>query len=247
MIDFCFVAADTSRSRIYLNALVSAGIKPALVVILPASTERLAGMFDTDTAAEDEFIFDSEWPEAFVDLRIGLASFLEFLGVNYLFLPSNNINDRRLVKYFQDSSISLFVYSGYGGSILKNPILSLGKYFLHVHGGLLPSYRGSTTNFYSMLKEGFIAASSIFLSKNIDQGPIIHREVFPVPVRPEKLDHYYDSAARARVLVESLRVLSEANQDLERWTPQKKDEGRTYYVIHPVLKHIAIMRDYGKS
>ena len=41
-------------------------------------------------------------------------------------------------------------------------ILSLEKYYLHIHGGPLPQYRGSTTKYYSLLKSNTVGASAIF-------------------------------------------------------------------------------------
>ena len=42
--------------------------------------------------------------------------------------------------------------------------LNIEKKFLHVHGGYLPDYKGSTTNYYSLINENTIGASAIFLT-----------------------------------------------------------------------------------
>jgi methionyl-tRNA formyltransferase len=112
---------------------------------------------------------------------------------------------------------------------------------LHVHGGFLPDYKGSTTNYYSILKENYIGASSIFLTPEIDSGPIILRKKFNVPDKRFEIDHFYDSAARARVLVESLKFLLDNGVVKENFN--KDSKGQVYYIIHPVLKAISI---FGK-
>ena len=59
-------------------------------------------------------------------------------------------------RKLKEAGPEIIIYSGYGGVILKEKVLSQGKKFLHVHGGFLPQYKGSTTNYYSILNEGYI-------------------------------------------------------------------------------------------
>ena len=126
MLEFGFIAADTSRSRIYLNALRLGNLRPSLVILVPSSVAGAAGMVGRD----DECLLDDpEWPEAKVDLRVGLTDLLDSFGYHYVSLPNSDINDPAVVDYFSNSEMELFVYSGYGGSILRAPILSLGKFF----------------------------------------------------------------------------------------------------------------------
>ena len=56
----------------------------------------------------------------------------------------------------------VIIYSGYGGGIIGKRLLGIDKKFLHVHGGYLPDYPGSTTNYFSILKEDKVGASAIF-------------------------------------------------------------------------------------
>jgi methionyl-tRNA formyltransferase len=87
--------------------------------------------------------------------------------------------------------------------------------------------------------ENTVGASSIFLSEEIDSGPILMRQKFPAPADRQEIDHVYDSAARAKILVETLRryiAIGEWDFDL----PENLG-GETYYIIHPVLKHIGIL------
>ena len=65
MLEFGFIAADTSRSRIYLNALRLGNLRPSLVILVPSSVEGAAMV-----GRDDEYLLDDpEWPEAKVDLR----------------------------------------------------------------------------------------------------------------------------------------------------------------------------------
>jgi len=77
------------------------------------------------------------------------------------------------------------------------------------------------------------------LNAKIDSGPIMIRRNFPAPPDRQLIDHYYDAAARATVLVETLKLW----QKQQDWLFELPDNagGDTYYIIHPVLKHLAIM------
>jgi methionyl-tRNA formyltransferase len=113
-----------------------------------------------------------------------------------------------------------------------------------VHGGYLPDYKGSTTNYYSLIVENTLGASAIFLSEEIDSGPVLLRREFPPPANRQAIDHIYDSGARAKVLVETLKNYMKCG-GWEFELPANIG-GETYYIIHPVLKHIAIL-DKGKN
>ena len=143
------------------------------------------------------------------------------------------------MNILKKSSFNTFIYSGYGGVLLKKQILSIGKNFLHIHGGYLPDFKGSTTNYYSLIKENSIGASAIFLTQEIDSGPIFLRKKYQSPEKKEFIDHIYDSAARAKVLIETLESFKKSGE----FSPLKGEfkKGNTYYVIHNFLKNIEIL------
>ena len=50
---------------------------------------------------DDECLLDDpEWPEAKVDLRVGLTDLLDSFGYHYVSLPNSDINDPAVVDYF---------------------------------------------------------------------------------------------------------------------------------------------------
>ena len=71
------------------------------------------------------------------------------------------------------------------------------------------------------------------------------RRTFPRPAGKADIDYIYDSALRARVLVEVLQRYA-ARQE---WDYELRDNsgGETYYIIHPVLKHIALLAGAAES
>ena len=163
---------------------------------------------------------------------------LSEMGMLYEEVNTSDVNDPHVIAKIKKTNIELFVYSGYGGVIVSKYLLETDKSFLHIHAGYLPDYKGSTTNYYSYLSEREMGASAIFLTSKIDSGPIILRRKYKPPKSLKDLDHIYDPAIRARLLVETLQLLIEEEDEIE---VQENSGGDLYFIIHPVLKHIAIM------
>lgn len=235
--EFGLIAADTSRSRAYLAAMERHGLLPAWVLLLDADTPAV--MPGQALAGAVEAFADAAWPEADFDPSAPLRLWLQRLGLSYAVSGSRDINDPSVVDLIARDAPEILVYSGYGGALLRHPVLATGKRFLHVHGGYLPDFKGSTTNYFSLLAEGIIGASAIFLTAEIDCGPVICRRRFAPPASRADIDHVYDSAARARVLIDTLDAWRRDGD----WTLELSDNvgGDTYYIIHPVLKHLAIL------
>lgn len=236
------MASDTSRTRAYLAALERHSMLPEWMLLLldDHSSGALPGQ-----SCEGRNSFPGnrsqagEWSESEFDSSTPLIPWVRRLGINYEVAGSRDINSPDVVKAISKSSPSVLIYSGYGGQLLRREILGTGKEFLHVHGGFLPDFKGSTTQYYQLLEEGSLGASSLFLTTEIDSGPVLFRRRFTAPSDRSQIDHRFDNAARARVLVDTLKSF----QSMGQWKFEipKNSGGSVYYVIHPVLKHLAIM------
>jgi methionyl-tRNA formyltransferase len=242
MNDIAMIAADTSRSRVYIQSLVRNKLLPRFVLVLAdKSNSILPGQFnssDFKNNNQDVEISHDYWNEANNNLLEPIQVTLEASSVEFEQLKTTNPHDPAVIKSISDRPESTFIYSGYGGVILRKELFLTGKKFLHVHGGYLPDYKGSTTNYYSLIVDNSLGASSLFLDAEIDSGPILRRKKFPPPEDSVQIDHKYDSAARAKVLVETLQEYQncgkfQCREDLEK--------GETFFIIHPILKHIAIL------
>lgn len=242
------IAGDTSRSRAYLQALVRNDLLPNYVLVLEnASDQPLPGQLSTPTSnqgAERTGEADECWSDVHFNPSLPIKTLMDKFGIPFGISTSKDINDSTVVDAIRQRAESVVIYSGFGGVLLRKEVLSTGKHFLHVHGGYLPDYKGSTTNYYSLIVENTLGASSIFLSQEIDCGPVLLRRKFPPPENRQSIDHIYDSGARAKVLVETLRDYLKCGG--WKFTLQANTGGETYYIIHPVLKHIAIL-DRGES
>ena len=221
MNDIAMVAADTTRSKYYINQLIENNLLPTYVLVLINSdSEMLPGQEENEIENE-------------------LVQLLVEVNIKHDIASTHDINSSEVISIIQNRPELVFIFSGFGGSLLRNDILSIGKSFLHIHGGYLPDYKGSTTNYYSLINENNMGASSIFLTKEIDCGPVILRRKFEAPSNRENIDHMHDSDARSKVLIETLKQY----EDLGVWSFEFENNqgGETYYIIHPVLKHLAIL------
>lgn len=239
--DIGMIAADTSRSKAYLQALLRNDMLPAYVLLLEHNSKKLLpgqqmGGSIIKPASEET---DSCWSETDFDSNKSIKSLLDDFEIPYEVSPSTNINELEVIDLLKNRPETVFIFSGFGGVLLRKAILDCGKKFLHVHGGYLPDYKGSTTNYYSLIEEGQMGASAMFLNEAIDSGPVLLRRKFPAPLNLEEIDHVYDSAARAKVLVDVLAKYKK----IRKWEFELPNNlgGETFYIIHPVLKHIAIL------
>ena len=76
------------------------------------------------------------------------------------------------------------------------------------------------------------------MNEKIDDGPIIHVIKLSPNFDKAKIDHYYDPLIRAIALVKAFEINPNLNQ-LER---KNSHQNSMYFVIHPVLKHVAILK-----
>ena len=215
------VAADTTRTKYYIDELIKNNLLPSyILLLLNNDNELLPGQKEVETENE-------------------LITRLRKEGVKYDIAPNSNINSDEVITAIANRLETVFIFSGYGGVLLRDKILDTGKKFLHIHGGYLPDYKGSTTNYYSLIDENTIGASAIFLTKEIDCGPILLRKKFVPPKDRTEIDHNSDSEARAKVLIECLQNYVDSGG----WEYELENNygGETFYIIHPVLKHIAIL------
>jgi methionyl-tRNA formyltransferase len=238
--DVAFLAADTTRSRAYLQNMARRGLTPAHVIIFDAASEPMPGQAVAPVAAMPAHLEgDAIWAAGSFDPNTRLRDDVYAMGVPVSRVACADINDARIVEAIAARSERTMIYSGYGGQILRTAALSATENFLHVHGGWVPAFKGSTCNYYDMIENDQIGASAIFLTSDLDGGPLLKRMRFPVPHDRTKLDHLHDSAARAIVLCDVL----EEYRRTGAWPclPVGVEEiSQTYFVIHPVLKHIAI-------
>jgi methionyl-tRNA formyltransferase len=156
----------------------------------------------------------------------------------------NDVNHSDVIERIKKNRPRFVIYSGFGGQIVKSGLLDLDIPFLHMHSGWLPEFGGSTTLYYSWLRENSAAVTAFILDPKIDEGPVIARRRYPAPPKGIDVDHLYDGAIRADTL---LHVLKDFIADGAFPTVSRDGEPEIYYVIHPVLKHLALISREGAA
>lgn len=207
-----FLAAHSSRSLAYAEEIARRGLSPERVVFYGSPERR-------DPA---------------------LVERCESAGWEHEAIEVDEVNAPEIVDRLRELGPRVIIYSGYGGQILRAELLDCGAKFLHVHSGWLPEYRGSTTLYYSLLREGRCAASALVLDESIDTGPIVARKYYAAPGSLTEVDHGYDGSIRADLMTDALEHYAQ-HGELAEVDRQDPEHGCTYFVIHPVLKHLAIL------
>ena len=218
------IAAETTRSSIYIQSMIKYNLIPSFCIFLRNSKKDLPGQKNKKIIFKKKF-HSKNWSEANLDPNKNILNMLIKNKIKHKIFYTKDINSSSIYQFLKKRREKVF-------------LICLNKKFLHIHGGFLPDYRGSTTNYYSILEKGYLGSSSIFLSTKLDSGTILERKKFSVPKDLHEYDHRYDSASRAKVLVKTLKNYVKR----KKWITLKNklSKGDNYYIIHPVLKNIII-------
>jgi methionyl-tRNA formyltransferase len=228
--DIALLASDTSRTKAYLQAMIKKNMLPGSCVVFSDNLSKMK---------QEAASYVEKTVEGYFDIDQPILYSLEKAGIPYSVVEEKDINSEHMKRAIVDCDATYLIYSGYGGYILKPDLFQLGKKFIHVHAGILPKYRGSTTVYYSYLQEGKIGATAIFLNERIDEGEIIVQKEYGLSSEKVDIDYIYEPYVRSMVLVEALTKYAERGTLPSR--KQEQDNAETYFIIHPVLKHVALL------
>lgn len=218
------ILTPSVRSKAYIQKIIQN--KFSLCEIILLNDKKIELTF------ENEEILESK--KSGFDISKSIITTLEENNLTFTEFNFIDINHQKLTDFISKSDSDVFIFTG--GGILRDQILKTGKKFIHFHPGIVPKYRGSTCFYYSIINENQCGVTAYFMDKNIDTGKIILQKFFEPP-NHEFIDNVYDSFIRSETLLEVLK-----NNLLE--SKNFKDQlidGDTYFIIHPVLKHLAIL------
>jgi methionyl-tRNA formyltransferase len=230
-----FLAANTPRSQAYAQALSARGIALARAILFDRPGAVQPGKADLPPRPSISTVVP------LADPLIPLTQSLAALTDDVRRVEAESVNDQAMLEAVRGAAADGFVfviYSGYGGQVISKAVLDAGPPILHAHSGWLPQYRGSTSIFYSLLAGKYCGVSVIVMAPEIDQGPILARRRYPAPRQGVDIDYFYDPAIRADLMAE---VVSDWQS---RGRPEEihlDGEPADFYVVHPLLKHLALL------
>ncbi|MDA3892341.1 MAG: formyltransferase family protein [Salinivirgaceae bacterium] len=240
MINFSMLLINNNRSKAYLQNLIKNNFIPKKVILLNDKNVTLVEHTENDKLMAKET--SQKFVRHLADLNISfdekehILRTIENNNIEYCLVDNLDINSKEVIEKVKEIDDEYIVYSGPGGTILRTEILSLGKKFIHVHPGWLPKFRGSTTIYYSMLLESKVGCSVILFEEGIDEGPILYQQEYKINEKEIDFDYVLDPLVRAKALVEFFKTDS-----IKPISQDYSDDASTFYIIHPLLKHISII------
>lgn len=229
--NICLLAANTTRSQAYIQTLVAHDLYPSQVILLG---NKNTAQISTESKSH-------YWKNILLpDLNESILDTCSKAKIPVSHCDTNDVNSPLTISAISQAKAEIVIYSGFGGQIVSENVLNLGSQFLHMHSGWLPEYRGSTTLYYALLNGESPAVTALILDRTIDTGPVIAKKYYPIPPANIDIDLTYDAAIRADLLVRVIKTYVSARV-LPNIKEQSNGNANTYYVIHPVLKHLAIL------
>lgn len=167
------------------------------------------------------------------------ASYAEHHAIPLLHLP--DLASPAALNRLRAEQIDLMIHAGAG--ILRQPLLEIPRLgVLNAHMGVLPRYRGMNVAEWAAWEGGAIGATLHWIDPGIDTGRIIRI----VEVSRDGLTSVatlraaVDAAQRAALaeLVAEIVATGKAPAD----APQRAEDGRQYFTMHPLIRNLLDQR-----
>lgn len=183
--------------------------------------------------------------DVFAD-EIGLESrsisgLAKIYGIPYI--KVDDINGLDSVSFLKHWAPDLVLFMG-DTIIREHVIATSGRGIFNVHMGMLPRYRGLGVTEWPLLEEqggdGGLGITLHFMDRGVDTGPIIMTQRVII----ERGDTFETLEERYRPEMVKLMLLGVrmARDGKLHARPQKPNEGRQYFVLHPRLRDVARKR-----
>lgn len=229
------LAGNTFRARCYAQQLVRlTGEQIEVVGLFYGFGHRNAPNAEEDIQSERYLTQQGIFvPNLNEDARITFSK----NNFSYSELETDDVNDPSIIHAIESNAPDITIFAGYGGQLLRSAHFQSDRKYLHMHPGKIPLERGSTTLYYSILNERNCTVTAFYMSEEIDFGQNIVYSEYAVPVAGVNIDVWFDNIIRADTLHKAILAILNGS-GLVSDENLKSEE---YYVIHPVLKHLALM------
>ena len=218
------IGIDNFRTRAYVQLLHNNSIIISKIILIGKNNKKKIERMDQN------LLFDHE--------KSILTTYSNEKS-NIIETNAKTINSKKIRNLLIKSKQKYFIFSGIPGEKVSSEILNTGKKFIHIHPGILPDFKGSTTHYYYLFKKRKIGLTAFILNKNFDSGKIISKKEFKLPQDLNGLDHILDPYFRALMLLQIIKKFIKTKKIKTR--PNKRNNS-FYYIIHPVLKQISVLK-----
>ena len=243
--NFSLLAVNNNRSKAYLQNLIKNNFIPNKIIVLDNNKNNLIEATENDKLiskfTKQKSIKKIIELNIWFDEKEHILTSIKNNGIKFCIIDSLDVNSQKVINEINRLEDEYIIYSGPSGTILRSEILSKQKKFIHVHPGWLPEFKGSTTIYYSSLLESKIGCSVIFLEKKIDEGPILYRKKYKITERNIDFDYTLDPLIRAKTLIEFFNT-----KKIEPKKQSGNGGNSVFYIIHPLLKHLSIIKHNNK-
>lgn len=219
------ILTPDSRSKAYIQKICANSFSIDEIVFM--NNEKVKPIYDNSIIKQSNL--------AHFDISMSVKQTLNSNNLHFTEFDFVDINHPKLIEFLSKSDTDIFIFTG--GGILKKDVLNSGPKFVHFHPGIVPFYRGSTCFYYSIINDDVCGVTAYFMDEKIDTGDVIYQRKFSKP-NHEYVDDVYDAYIRSETLIDVLKNNLIANG---KYKKQNANAGETYFIIHPVLKHIAIL------
>ena len=156
----------------------------------------------------------------------------------------DDLNDPQVVEGLRRTSPKTVVFTG-GGLLRRDLLAASGAGVLNCHMGTLPKYRGMDVIPWPILEDDLasLGLTVHFMDEGLDTGDILTWR--RIPARPgETIQQIYDRFEPVMVR-DMVQTCLEVVGGTAVRKPQRLDEGRQYFVMHPRLRAIAERKVQG--
>lgn len=233
---FLLLCGNTNRSKFYINLLAQR--KDIDLELLyygydPNDADVKGSLVPSDSTVEYFNSIDYSLP----DLNDSIIRLIQKTGLECTYIEESDVNSPLILEIIKSKAPNYVIFSGYGGQILNNEHFVYDSFYLHCHPGKLPSERGSTTMYYSILNDRDFTVTAFRMTSDIDAGSVVYEESFPRPKGIIDIDVFGDCGMRTITLGKAIDKIVQAEE--YHYLPETNNQ--EYYVIHPLLKHISIL------
>ncbi len=161
-----------------------------------------------------------------------------FHEMNTYMVKTEKINNSFILKMINKFKPNFIIQGGMG--ILNKDVLNYG-FFLNVHPGILPGYRGLDPVLWSVYNNDPVGATVHRIDANIDSGPILVSEILPYNYNNKIINLRYQCMDWGAELL--LKFLC----DPDKYKPKKQDlRNVKYYSLFPKEKIVDLEKKLQK-